>query len=312
MRLPSAFLLLTVLSVSAFAGDGVIEINQAAAAAGGVTPGDAAGLPVTLSESGSYRLTGNLALPDENTGGILITADHVTVDLGGFAIIGPTFCTSVPNTPTTTCGPTGSGDGISGDLPGGFAPENITIRNGTVRGAGNRGITLIFGRVERVRVISNGSSGIEVPIGLATDGEAPGTAIVESWAIRNGFKGIAAGQRGRVENSIASFNGDLGIDCGQSCVVRGNTANWNGAGGIFCSGCVVENNAVDSNTGAGITAGRSVVRGNTVINNTGFGLVLNGASGFAENVLSTNAGGTVDGGGFETGGNVCNGTVTCP
>ena len=41
------------LAGQAYAVDGVIEINQARALAGGVTPGDTAGFPVTISVSGS-------------------------------------------------------------------------------------------------------------------------------------------------------------------------------------------------------------------------------------------------------------------
>ena len=40
--------------------DGVIEINQAKALAGGVTPSDTPGFPVSIDTAGSYRLTGNL------------------------------------------------------------------------------------------------------------------------------------------------------------------------------------------------------------------------------------------------------------
>jgi hypothetical protein len=159
------FVLLMLLGTAAptHAGDGVIEINQAKALAGGVTPGDAEGFPVTLSEAGSYRLTGNLTLPDADTNGIEIGTDHITVDLNGFAVIGPAVCTWTHDPPTTSCSSTGSGSGITGDSSG-FPPENITILNGTVRGAGNNGIGFIWGRVERVRVISNGRSGIEIPI----------------------------------------------------------------------------------------------------------------------------------------------------
>lgn len=41
--------LLLGLAGSAWAVDGVIDINQARALAGGVTPGDTAGFPVTIS-----------------------------------------------------------------------------------------------------------------------------------------------------------------------------------------------------------------------------------------------------------------------
>jgi len=54
---------------------------------GVLPPGDAAGFPVTISEVGSYRLTGNLSIG--STDAIEITADNVTLDLNGFLIIGP-------------------------------------------------------------------------------------------------------------------------------------------------------------------------------------------------------------------------------
>jgi len=43
----------------AMAVDGVIEINQSRVEAGGITGGDAANFPATLSESGSYVLKGH-------------------------------------------------------------------------------------------------------------------------------------------------------------------------------------------------------------------------------------------------------------
>src|SRR5262245_22855483 len=44
-------------------------------------------LPFTITNSGSYYLTGNLAgVPGQN--GITVQADHVTLDLGGFTLAG--------------------------------------------------------------------------------------------------------------------------------------------------------------------------------------------------------------------------------
>lgn len=51
----------------ALAAEGVIQINQARALAGGVTPGDEPGFPVTISQPGSYRLTGNLTTAASDT-----------------------------------------------------------------------------------------------------------------------------------------------------------------------------------------------------------------------------------------------------
>src|SRR6185436_8638324 len=53
-------LMMAGLSGSAFAVDGTILIDQNRALAGNVTPGDAPGFPVTISQPGSYKLSGNL------------------------------------------------------------------------------------------------------------------------------------------------------------------------------------------------------------------------------------------------------------
>src|SRR5262249_14253614 len=78
------------------ADDGVTLIDQKAATTGKVTPADTPGFPVTISEAGSYRLDSNLIVPDAGTTAIEITADNVTLDLGGFSIIGPNSCTPNP------------------------------------------------------------------------------------------------------------------------------------------------------------------------------------------------------------------------
>src|SRR5260221_3357918 len=58
-----AFLFLMLGPSASFATDGVILIDQSKALAGNVTPGDAAGFPVTISRRGSYRLSGALVAP---------------------------------------------------------------------------------------------------------------------------------------------------------------------------------------------------------------------------------------------------------
>src|SRR5882762_4507455 len=86
--------ILAAISSSLYADDGVVLIDQNRALAGNVTPGDAPGFPVTISQPGSYRLSGNLTVPDINTTAIQITADFVTLDLNGFSIVGQNVCTS--------------------------------------------------------------------------------------------------------------------------------------------------------------------------------------------------------------------------
>jgi hypothetical protein len=77
----SSLFLLAILCARAHAVDGVIAINQARALAGGVTPGDAPGFPVIINAPGSYRLTGDLTVPDANIYGIFIDASFVQIDL---------------------------------------------------------------------------------------------------------------------------------------------------------------------------------------------------------------------------------------
>jgi acetyltransferase-like isoleucine patch superfamily enzyme len=158
--LPAIALVLSILSAQpVFAGKpggspggsavGVVTIDQDKAAAGGITNGDTPGFPVTLSQSGSYRLEGNLTLPDIANNAIHITADNVTIDLNGFTVSGPNVCVS-----GGSCNTTLGYHGITGG-------NHTTIFNGTVMGMGGTGITL--GRnahVERVHVQHNGSDGI--------------------------------------------------------------------------------------------------------------------------------------------------------
>src|SRR5207248_9135104 len=124
---------LAAIACPAYAVDGVVLINQSNALAGNVTPGDAPGFPVTISVSGSYRLSSNLTVPDANTTAIQITADDVTIDLNGLSIIRPTVCSGGP---VTFCSPTGSGIGVDS------LNSDITVLNGNGRGMGRKGINL--------------------------------------------------------------------------------------------------------------------------------------------------------------------------
>src|SRR6266481_1804172 len=78
------FAAVAVLGLAASAGavDGTIEINQAKVLATG-------GFPYTISNTGSYRLTGNLTVSGSSLNAIDVNASHVTIDLNGFSIIGP-------------------------------------------------------------------------------------------------------------------------------------------------------------------------------------------------------------------------------
>ena len=128
-------LLFAGLSGSLLAVDGVVLIDQNRALAGGVAPGDFPGFPISITQPGSYRLSGNLTAP-ANTGAIAITANNVTLDLNGFTV-------------TSTIVDVGPFGAVNTILIGG---ADVTIKNGsvistgtTVQGQGGSAIVSNFG-----------------------------------------------------------------------------------------------------------------------------------------------------------------------
>lgn len=281
----------------AFAVDGVTEINQVRATAGGVTPGDAPGFPVTLDHPGSYRLTGNLRVGTPTAIAIEVTSAHVTIDLNGFEI----SC----GDEISPCG-SGSGDGISANQ------SNVTVVNGTVRDMGNNGITAgANAHIERVRALGNHHYGIVC---------GNGCALADNIASDNGYDGLGAGLDSTLIGNTARSNGRGGIETNSNCTVSGNTTNGNTVFGIYCNGgCTIERNTANGNaTGVSLLGGNSII-GNTMRGNTNFGLVAIGTdSGYALNTLTGNnsGGGGANSpqvsGGTSLGQNLCGTDLVCP
>lgn len=219
-------LLALILSRPSWAVDGVILIDQNKALAGNVTPGDAPGFPVSITRSGSYRLSSDLVVADADTTAIDITgaAGSVTVDLNGFSILGPVTCTgSSAGNPVTTCSPVPSSPSIFGPGTGvrSFADRSLTIRNGTISGMGRHGIFISgapMARVEGVTVMGNGQYGIFG--GLAT--------VVDNIVEGNLLDGIVFNQ-GLVRGNTLSRNGRNGIaGTGIGGLISGNNIYRNG------------------------------------------------------------------------------------
>ncbi len=80
------------VSANVQAVDGVVLIDQNRVMAGNVTLGDLPGFPVTITKSGSCRLSGNIVVPDFMTVGIRLNAPDITLDLNGFELLGPGNC----------------------------------------------------------------------------------------------------------------------------------------------------------------------------------------------------------------------------
>ena len=126
----AAALLHFLANSSAAADNGRIEINQAAALAGGVTQTDTPGFPVTLDQPGSYVLTGNLQVPS-GAHGILFETSDAGLDLNNFSIFGPGTCAGTSGA-ITCSGVVGTTYGISAITSG--DGNRIRIHDGFVRG----------------------------------------------------------------------------------------------------------------------------------------------------------------------------------
>lgn len=317
-RAPGFALAAALLCASpAFAGDGAIEIDQARALAGGVTPGDVAGFPVTLTRSGSYRLTGNLTVSDPAAHAILVNVDGVTLDLAGFQIQGPVLCTG--SGATLSCG-AGSGAGIQAP-----ALARISVRDGRVGGFGTTGVNLgPEARVEGVDAESNGLNGIRVAdrsavtestaYGNANDGiqTGSGTVVSHCVAAANRFAGIFAGSGSTVIGNATSQNGEEGIAGFSGSVLRANGVHANAKAGLaVASGVLVTSNAVHGNGGAGVEAGAGATIQRNAVRGNGAGLVLLSDASWRENTISGN-GGVPASGGIDLLDNSCDGATTCP
>ena len=258
--------------------DGVTEINQACALAGTCTFDDMAGYPVTISTRGSYRLTGNLRVQTADTTAILVTGTPVTIDLNGFAILGPTDCTGAPSADNFVCAPLGTGMGI--DANG----VSLTVTNGAIMGTGAQGIRAsLLSRIENVAIRDAGGFAI----------------VTESGSVVRG-------------NRIRECGG--GIDANSGSVVN-NSMSLIGDAGIISNGVVAENSIVNVE-GHGIDMSTGVVRDNEVAFAKGFGLNGGLQVGYRGNVFRNNNSGDVfpqvNASPRETGTNVCGLTTTCP
>lgn len=320
MRVRLLLALLMPFALPASAGEGALEISPACASGPGCFAGDTPGYPVQITAPGSYVLTGDLVLPDENTTGIEISNSPVTVDLAGHAI-------RRANCAGSDCALlAGEGFGIFG----GAASSGTTVRNGHVWGMGSVGLNLgTECIVDGADASRNGRSGIETQAGCvvshctaASNGVygirvGPGSSIQDSAARANGFAGFLAESGAVLRGNTAYLNQGNGITGVEGVTVIGNTAYQNGEYGITVdAGSTVAGNASRSNGLDGIEAGNgSIVQGNSVSSNTGVGLRLVGGVGYRENVVTANTtNGVVSG--VNLGNNYCQGTgvvsASCP
>ena len=313
------------LAAPGVAVDGVIEINQAKALAGGVTPSDTPGFPVTIDQSGSYRLTGDLDLSSvaSSTNAIRVTGIRdASIDFNGFFIIGPNSCSGGK---PVVCTFTGGGKGISAaSSPGG----ELRVFGGAIRGMAGSGISANTPdlSVDSMLLSQNGGFGVSCSSSrckvtnsiVESHAQSGISASLTSVSIITGNRVTHSNQDGiRASQSIVSNNAVQsntldGIECSGGCEIQNNLVQFNDGDGILATvSTLVESNESLNNGGDGIETGDGcLVTRNVTFGNTGTGLVLGAGTGYERNVINSN-GGTVSGG-IQMGTNVCDGNTTCP
>ena len=287
--------------------DGVIEINQARALAGGVVPGDGAGFPVVIDASGSYRLTSDLTVAAASTTAILVVAParHVAIDLNGFAIVGPVACGGEP----TSCPAASTGDGIASNT----ASARLEVSNGFVRGMGRHGVSTT-GQLAAHAVWAIGNAGSGFSAGADS-------VLSDCLADHNGAAGIVVFASSDVRGCSAVGNVGIGIDTGSRSLVSESLALGNGGIGIHTDdGGTVTSSVASSNGGYGIEVGLGGSVTDSVARANDQQGVKTGATGaYGRNVLAENNGGNdqAQAQGFlapaiELGPNVCGDDTDCP
>jgi hypothetical protein len=238
-------------------GDGVVRIDQARAQAGGVTQGDTPGFPVTLSRSGSYRLTSNLDVQAEpnpiDVTAIEITAeDGVTLDFNGFMIEGPVGCTIFGQ---LICAPAG-GSGRGVDAHG---ASNVTVRNGTVEGMQEGLVLGGEAHVEGMTVWFNASTGISVG----------GGSILRGNVVRTSIPGVICPGLCVFVNNMVALTGGAGIRTagfgpGGSTLIGNTISAVQGTGLDLAAEDGFANNVINNNTtnvSGGVEMGDNVCDG---------------------------------------------------
>jgi hypothetical protein len=202
-------------------------------------------LPITITNSGSYYLSGNLT-GQSGTNGITIACSQVTLDLGGFTLAG------VP------------GAMVGVNIPNG---TNIVVMNGTIRGWGNLGIfaNSSNARFEHLNFSDNGTS-----IQAGTQ------SLLVACTAYNNLNGFFIGDNSTIKDCVAGSTGP-GITAGDACIVENCSVTGSGFSGIIVgNGCTVKGCSAKANFPDGFKAGRScTLIACTAFNNSGTGMVAN-------------------------------------
>lgn len=264
-------------------------------------------LPFTISTPGSYYLTGNLDFTAPAGDAIVIAANDVTLDLGGFALFSSVQVTGAavsivaPARNVTVRNGQIAGKTVvtvTGTFPnrqwsatlGGFARgvsavgvgvEHVRLQDLVVTGCRLTGIELfsVGGIVERCSADGNGGGGFF----------APRSAVIASTARRNRLTGFNTalgrlqscgayenggggffGNQASFENCVAADNGEIGF-AGDGAAHAGSVAQRNQLAGFSGDGLSLANCTSRENGGAGFALANSSATNCVAQANTGAG-----------------------------------------
>lgn len=270
------------------------------------------GLPFTASAPGHYYVTDNLS----GAGGVTISADNVSIDLGGHTLSGPGSGTGILIDQTKTGATIRNGNirnwaiGIRQLLDAVVDPD-IVIEDVAVANTTGAGMQLARGaRLRNCSVASAGAGGITV--------SSAGSSTIENCVVRgavaagiSGFStvrgcevtGVTGGSgsalfvsaEGIVEDCRIHQNTVSGVvtlgasSTAQRLTIEGNIKNF--AALSLGQGAVVRDSIIRGNTGgtAGISGSQAVVIENTVVEtNGGIGIDVDEGAVIRANTVANN------------------------
>ncbi|MGD0743889.1 MAG: right-handed parallel beta-helix repeat-containing protein [Verrucomicrobiota bacterium] len=270
-------------------------------------------LPFVITAPGSYYLVTNLTgVPGLD--GITVQADHVTIDLRGFALMG---------------GGGGGGRGIVVSS----SHINLRVHSGSIANWPVQGVlaeNVSNSQFDQLRLSQNGSTGLQagrssmIASCVAERNRGMGFTTLERCLVQNcdscsnsiGFKLQGQGCRisdcvaawntncgviiqdviGSVNNCTATSNGQDGINVSAGSRIDLCIAIINGGNGITTGdGCTVKNCTSNGNAGDGINVGTTCcwVNGNTANGNGGAGIRPAGNARIDDNLMYWNNWGIV-------------------
>lgn len=252
MQAPSQILrtpaLALILALAGAAAQAETTIDQAKALAGGVTPGDAPGFPVNISQPGSYKLTSNLNVP-LHVRAIQVTSPGVTIDLNGFVVSSIVECDQAVHSTVVNCNlVNAAGANLFNQAGISTNREDTAVRNGMVRGFSGHGLYGIQ-HIENMHVSENLGAGVYVNV-YSSGVPARLTHIRNSRIERNNQSGVVGGY----------------------VLFEHSMANKNGGHGLWTVGAAVRNSMLSFNEMRGIWgfgSASTTVRGSDLVGNSG-------------------------------------------